>query len=311
MKKVFLTGGAGFIGSHLADFLLSQGIEVTVYDNLATGRRQDVPKGCEFVEGDLLAPETLRKFLPGHDVVWHLAANTIMQGATTDFDLLNNVVGTYNVLEAMRSCNVKQLLFSSTAAAYGDEGAKKLSETHGPMKPISLYAATKLGAEALVSAYSHLFGIEAWIFRFANVVGGGMGHGVIYDFVQKLKKDPKHLEIWGDGKGLKPYFLVEDCIRGMMTAYRSRPAGSYPSCDIYNLGCDTYTSVDAVAAIVMNEMDLKSVEVTYTGGRRGFPGDVPIVNYDATKMNLIGWWVRTSSDKAVRAAAYRIIRGLR
>ena len=319
MKKVFLTGGAGFIGSHLVTELLAKNIEVTVFDNLSTGKLADIEQhrsnpGCNFIRGDVKDRSALEKGMAGHDVVWHLAANTMIPAGISDhgLDLYENIIGTWNVLEAMLASGVKQILFASTAAAYGDEPETLLTEKHGPMRPISLYGASKLGAEAFISAYSHLFGIEAWSFRFGNVVGGGMGHGVIFDLIQKLKRNPQMLEIWGDGQGHKPYFLVEDCIRGMLCAYHERfESGVNKHCDVYNLGTPTTTTVDEVARIVIEEMRLENVTLVHTGGRHGFPGDVPDVNYRAEKMESMGWTPSHTSDEAVRIAARRIISGFR
>lgn len=313
MKNVFLTGGAGFIGTHLIPILLDQGIGVTVFDDFSTGSYQAIAnyvgkKGFRFYQGDLCHYNGVLKAMSplewDHDVVWHLGANTLIPAGSSDLniDLQSNVIGTKNVLDCMRALGIKKILFASTAATYGDEPGVVLSEEHGPMKPISLYGASKLAAEAFLSAYVALFGLEAWVFRFSNVIGGGMGHGVIYDLVQKLRKTPKRLDVWGDGKGMKPYFLVEDCIRGMMTAYRNKP-------DLYNLGCSNATAVSKVAEIVVEEMGAKEVEIVYAGGRCGFPGDVPCVFYDTTKIEGIGWKTSMTSDEAVRNAAKRIISG--
>ncbi len=315
MKRVFLTGGAGFIGTHLIPVLLDRGVEVTTYDNLSTGRYDDVRQylnrpGFQFVNGDLVDATNLKKHMRGHDVVWHLGANTLIPpgGDNRRLDLHNNTLATVILLETMVELGIKELLFASTAAVYGDEQGIAFSEGYGPLHPISLYGASKLACEAFISAYSHLSGIYATIFRFSNVVGGGMGHGVIFDLIQKLKKNPKILHIWGDGKGQKPYFLVEDCIRGMLAAY-NLPPDARPLCETYNLGCNTFTRVDRVAEIVIEEMGLKDVELVHEGGRHGFPGDVPFVAYDPSKMDSFGWRVSCTSDEAVRRAARRIIDG--
>lgn len=315
MKKVFLTGGAGFIGSHLIPILLEKRICVTAYDNLSTGRHSDIQPFLadaifDFARGDITDAGWLKECMKGHDVVWHLGANTLIPPGGTDrrLDFHNNTLGTLILLEAMKDLGIKELLFSSTAAVYGDEPGIAFEEGFGPLRPISLYGASKLACESFICAYSHLFGIYASIFRFSNVVGGGMGHGVIYDLIQKLKQNPKRLELWGDGLGCKPYFLVEDCIRGMLTAHGLAPVVR-KSCDIFNLGCDTYTQVDRVAYIVIEEMGLKDVELVHQGGRHGFPGDVPFVTYDPSRMNAHGWRASCDSDEAVRQAARRILDG--
>lgn len=315
MKKVFLSGSCGFIGSHLIPVLLARGIEVVGYDNLSTGRYEDIRPYLDnplftFAKGDCIDATNMKKFMRGCDVVWHLGANTLIPpgGANPRLDLHNNTLATVIVLETMHELGIKELLFASTAAVYGDEQGIAFSEGYGPLHPISLYGASKLACEAYISAYSHLFQIYATIFRFSNVVGGGMGHGITFDLIQKLRKNPNRLPIWGDGKGQKPYFLVEDCIRGMLAAYNI-PPDTRPLCDTYNLGTNTTTRVDRVAEIVCEEMGLKDVEFVHEGGRHGFPGDVPCVRYDASKMDSFGWRVSCISDEAVRQAARRLIAG--
>ncbi len=316
MNRVLITGGAGHIGQNLVKRLLADGVAVTVFDNLSSGRRKDMDPflgspGFRFIFGDVRELPALIRSMPGHDVVFHLAANGDIPRGRTDpaCDFENNTVGTRNVLEAMRATGVPKILFSSTAAAYGDGSANRvpLVETYGPLLPISLYAASKIAGETMISAYCHLFGIEAWIFRFANVVGGGMNHGVCYDLITKLRANPNELEVWGDGKGEKPYFLVDDCIRGMLVAYY---AERFRNCDIYNLGTNTFATVEQVAQTVIEEMGLKDVKIKYTGGARGFPGDVPIVRYSAERMNAYGWEASHTSVEAVRIAVRKLIAGV-
>lgn len=308
--KFFVTGGAGFIGSHLVDRLIDEGNTVTVYDNFVSGKKQDVrhhldKPGFSLVEADLLEAETLREAMQGHDVVWHLGANTDIPGGNkvTDLDLNNCTVATRNVLEAMRANGIVRLLFASSACVYGDAPPQSLSEAFGPLHPINLYGAGKLACEGLISAYCHLFGLQAWMFRFANVVGARMGHGVIFDFIHKLKKNPKELEILGDGNQEKPFFLVEDCIGGMLHAFRN----SDSEYDVFNLGCDSYTTVKRIAEIVVDEMGLRDVTFKYTGGRRGWRGDVPVVRFNVDKMKKLGWSATHGSDEAVRIAAQRLL----
>jgi len=311
MQKYFVTGGAGFIGSHLVGRLLQGGNKVTVYDNLSLSTGENIKKyqdnpDFNFIKADLLDFETLKKSIEGYDVIWHLGANTNIPlgNQETDRDLQNCTVATRNILEAMKQTGLKKVLFTSSATVYGDVPSISLSETYGPLLPISLYGAGKLAGEGLMSAYSHLFGIQAFIFRFANVVGGGMNHGVIFDFIQKLKKDPKDLEILGDGKQEKPFFLVEDCIEGMLCALNNQKE----QYNIHNLGCDTFTPVTRVAEIVMEEMGLKDVKVHCKGGQRGWPGDVPVTRFNIDKIKKLGWQPRYDSDGAVRVAAQRILK---
>lgn len=308
--RCFVTGGAGFIGSHLVERLLAEGNTVTVYDNLSTGKTERIEgllgkDAFTFIEADLLDNATLKDAMSGHDFVWHLGANTDIPGGRQDveLDIKNCTLATHNVLEAMRTHGISRLIFSSTSALYGDPPVFPAPESAGPLLPISLYGAAKLACEGLVSAYCHLFGVQAWMFRFANVVGARMDHGVIFDFIQKLKRNSSELEIWGDGQQQKPFFLVEDCIEGMFCAYRN----SDDWCDVFNLGATTATRIDNLAQIVIEEMGLTDVDIKYTGGRRGFPGDVPELLLDVTKMKRLGWRASHTSDEAVRIAARRLL----
>ena len=308
--KFFVTGGAGFIGSHLVDRLVGEGNIVTVYDNLVSGRVDDIKQhfgkdNFTFIQADLLDYDTLKEAMKGHEIIWHLGANTDIPtgNKVTDLDLKNCTIATRNVLEAMVQHGINRMLFSSTAAAYGDKPGVVYSETFGPLLPISLYGAGKLACEGLVSAYCHLFGIKAWMFRFANVIGGRMGHGVIYDFIQKLKKNPGELEIYGGGKQERPYFLVEDCIDGMFCALNN----SDSQCDIFNLGCDFHITVDEVAQIVTEEMGLKNVKFKHSSAGRGWPGDVMAVHFDISKIKKLGWSPTHTPAEAVRLAARRLL----
>jgi UDP-glucose 4-epimerase len=308
--KHLVSGGAGFIGSHLVDRLMAEGNQVTVYDNLASGRKEWIEhhigkEKFHFLQANLLDFNTLKDAMEGQEIIWHLGANTDIPGGNkiTDLDLQNCTIATYSVLEAMRQNGIDKLLFASSACVYGDAPPIPLAETYGPLLPINLYGAGKLACEGLISSYCHLFGIKAWMFRFGNVVGSRMGHGVIFDFIQKLRKNPKELEILGDGNQEKPFFLVEDCIDGMLHAFHNSNTG----CDVYNLGCNSFTNVTRIAQIVVEEMGLKDVRFKYTGGRRGWPGDAPIVHFDVNKMAKLGWRAGHTSDEAVREAARRLL----
>ena len=310
MSKYFLTGGSGFIGSHIVERLLKDGHSVTVYDNLITGNRKLIEHhigkpNFKFIEADILDVEALNNSMPGHDIVWHLAANTdIVKGNNnTDFDLKNCTIGTYNVLECMRKAGIKNLMFASSATVYGDMPPKPLAETDGPLLTISLYGAGKLAGEGLISAYCHLFDMRACIYRFGNVVGGNMGHGVILAFINKLKSNPKELKILGDGKQEKNFFMVEDCIDGMLTVYDKMEK----DCDVFNLGTDTYSTVTGVADIVCDEMGLTDVKYNYSGGSRGWKGDAPYVHFNIEKVKQLGWAPKHTSDEAVRIAAKRLM----
>lgn len=310
MTKYFITGGAGFIGSHLCEKLIADGNQVTVYDNLVSGSRENIKhligeKGFRFIQNDLLDAAQLVEAMNGNDIVWHLGANTDIPtgNKVTDLDLKNCTIATRNVLEAIRINNIDKILFSSSACVYGDAPPVALSETFGPLLPINLYGAGKLACEGLMSAYSHLFGIKVCTFRFANVVGARMGHGVIFDFIKKLRNNPKELEILGDGKQEKPFFLVEDCISGMICVFKN----SRIQYDVFNLGTETFTTVTRIGEIVSEEMGLTNVKFKYTGGRRGWPGDAPVIHFNIDKAKKLGWQASYSSDEAVRIAARRLL----
>ncbi len=310
-KRYFVTGGAGFIGSHLVDRLLADGNQVTAYDKLALGRNEWLDRVSQnerfsLVQADMLDLDTLTGAMAGHDLVCHLGANTDIPGGAADpqLDLKNCTVATNNVLEAMAANGIHKLLFASSAAVYGETPVRPTPEDVGPLLPISPYGAAKLACEGLISAYCHLHDIQAWMFRFANVVGGRMGHGVIFDFVRKLQRDPHVLEILGDGEQKKNFFLVEDCVEGMLFAFRH--ANGKP-CDLFNLGSDSSLKVTEVARIAVEEMGLRDVEFRYTGGQRGWPGDVPAYFHDVTKMRKLGWTAKYPSVEAVRIAARRLL----
>ena len=309
-SKYFITGGAGFIGSHLVDRLINENKQVTVYDNLSTGKKENIEQHLgkayfNFVQADLLDADTLNEAMKGHEVVWHLGANADIPkgGVITDLDLKNGPLATRNVLEAMRHNAVDKILFSSTSCIYGDVPLIPLAETFGPLLPISLYGAAKLACEGLLSAYSHLFDIKAWIFRFGNVLGFRMGHGVIYDFIHKLRKNPKEMEILGDGNQEKNFSLIEDCLDAMVFAFQH----SDKQCDVLNIGCESTANVKDIARIVVEEMGLKDVKFSYTGGNRGWPGDAPYVQFDVGKMTRLGWKAKYTSEDAVRIATRRLI----
>ncbi len=309
--RCFVTGAAGFIGSHLVEHLLAAGNSVTGYDNLSSGRVEwlsdvrDAP--CfRFVRADLLDAATLRRAMEGHDAVFHLGGNTDIPIGTSDpsIDLKNCTIATFNVLEAMRATGVRTILFASSSTVYGEPAVRPTPESYGPLLPESHYGAAKLACEGLISAFCALHGLQGWLYRFGNVLGARMGHGVLVDFIRKLESDPVELEILGDGKQEKNYFLVEDCIDGMLYAYRhSRDR----ACDVFNLGCESNVIVDQIAQIVIEEMSLKDVQLRYTGGDRGWPGDVPKVIYDLSKMKRLGWEPRHNSADAVRAAVRRLL----
>lgn len=315
VKKVFVTGGAGFIGSHVVDLLVSQGSQVCVYDNLSNGRREYVQahfgkSNFTFIEADILDVKRLQDAVKGYDLVWHLAANTDIIGGAANprRDLNDCVAGTFNVIEAMRLAGVKLLLFSSTGAVYGELCRNEaVTEQAGPLLPVSTYAAGKIGSEAFISSFCHLYGLRAWIFRFGNVIGARMTHGVIHDFIHKLKANPAELLIRGDGRQEKNYFLVEECIDGMGWSFRNIPMTDDKPCDIFNLGTTTISKVTDIADIVKTEMGLSRTRITIEGTKRAWPGDQPRVHITVERMRKLGWEARHTSDQAVRIAAQRML----
>ena len=309
--EYFVTGGAGFIGSHLVDRLIDEGNQVTLYDNLSSGNEEFIKQHIgkdkfKFIEADLLDLEKVKEAIAGHDVVFHLAANPEARLAieNTELDLKQETIATYNVLEAMRVNGIKKIIFSSSGCIYGETPVIPLPEDYGPVLPISLYGAGKLASEGLISAFCHTFDMQAWIFRFANIVGGRATHGVIFDFINKLKRNSRELEILGDGKQCKPYLHVKDCVDGIIYGFRN----SHDKVNVFNLGCSTATDVTTIARMLVDEMGLKAVKFKYTGGDRGWPGDVPQVRFNVDKINSLSWKAKYTSDEAVRKAIKDILR---
>jgi UDP-glucose 4-epimerase len=308
--RYFVTGGAGFIGSHLVDDLMKRG-EVTVYDNLSSGKKKfiqhhlDKP-GFAFVQADLLDLTRLKREITGHDIVFHLAANpdARLGIADTALDLNQETIATYNVLQAMWESGIKKIVFSSSGTIYGETPVIPLPEDYGPVLPISLYGAGKLASEALITAFCHTFDMQCWIYRFANIVGNRGTHGVIFDFIHKLKRNPEELEILGDGNQEKPYLSVEDCVEGMLFGYQH----SSERVNYFNLGCESTTRVSSIAKMVKEEMGLENARLDYTGGERGWPGDVPQVRFNVDKIRKLGWSPRYDSDQAVRRAVKSMVR---
>jgi len=311
-RRWLVTGGAGFIGSHVVDLLVSAGQRVTVVDNLSLSTDRYIAGYArdgkiDFRRHDLTDLGATTQAMEGQDIVFHLGANTdIPSGFTRHrIDLDNDVVATWTVLEAMVKTGVKELLFSSTGAVYGESITGTFNEASGPLIPLSLYGAGKIASEAFISSYCNLFGIKAWMFRFGNVIGERTNHGVIYDFIAKLKKSPGVLEVLGTGKGEKNYFLVEECIHGMLYMRERLPDGPFPV--LVNLGTDSTTEVMRISEIIIEEMGLSNVKYEFTGTPRGWPGDQPVVLLDTTKIHKLGWYARRTSTEAVRAATRRLL----
>jgi UDP-glucose 4-epimerase len=239
--------------------------------------------------------------MDGIDIVFHLAANPdIRLGTTiTDTDLNQGTVATYNVLEAMRVCGVNKIAFSSSSVVYGEADVMPTPEDYGPLFPISLYGASKLGSEALITSWVGTFGLQAWLFRFANIVGARGTHGVIFDFIHKLRADPSRLEVLGNGRQAKSYMEVRDCAMAMIHLVTNTD----DAINYYNLGSDDTCSVSRIAEIVIEESGLSGVSIEYTGGDRGWAGDVPKAMLDPSRMRAAGFDTKYDSEGAVRHTA--------
>jgi len=307
--RYFVTGGAGFIGSFVVDRLAKKNM-VTVYDNLSTGKEEFIASHFgqpyfKFIKADLLDFHRLHEAMRDHESVWHIAANPDIRKGTesTRVDLEQNTLATYNALEAARRCDVKTFVFSSTSTVYGRAKVMPTPEDAGPCLPISLYGASKLACEGLVSAYAELYGIKSWIYRFANIIGHRSTHGIIYDMVEKLNKDRRTLEVLGDGKQRKSYLLVEECVDAMVFGFRHAKG----QVNYFNLGARDHVTVKRIIDIIVEEAKLKDTKVKYTGGESGWKGDVPRFLLDTRKMVRLGWRAKHTSEEAIREAARIVI----
>ncbi|HJJ98653.1 MAG TPA: NAD-dependent epimerase/dehydratase family protein [Methanocorpusculum sp.] len=298
-----VTGGAGFIGSHLVDRLLSRGDSVTVIDSMDAGRitnlKHNIGALTCFKHTNLL-DNGWQDLFAGADRIYHIAADPDVRGsARKSFEVYqNNVTATVRVLEAMKEHGVKEIVFTSTSAVYGEADVIPTPEDYAPMVPISIYGASKLACESMISAYAATYGMKAWVYRFANIIGSRSTHGVIYDFVQKLRKDPTHLEILGDGRQSKSYLAVETCVAAMVYA----PTVSDKAFSVFNIGSEDWVSVKRIAELIVEEMDLKNVSFTFTGGDRGWVGDVPTMRLSVEKLRATGWEPGITSEESVRRA---------
>jgi UDP-glucose 4-epimerase len=308
-QKVLVTGGAGFIGSHLVDNLIDRGFEVRVVDNLSSGNMKNLKlwpdnSRLEFVRGDLKDPDVTSRSVDGVEVVFHLAANPEVRVAEIDpsVHFRENLMTTFNVLEAMRKSNkAGAIVFFSSSTVYGEPDKIPTPEDYGPLVPISVYGASKLGCEALISSYCHTFGMRGLIFRLANIVGGRSRHGVIVDFVRKLQKNSMELEILGDGSQSKSYLYVSDLVEAVLVVLDSfLRNGEF---DVYNVGSQDRVDVEHIAEIVCDEMELKNVRFRFTGGvdgGRGWRGDVKKMLISTTKLLKHGWRPKFNSEESVR-----------
>ncbi|PZR76843.1 MAG: NAD-dependent dehydratase [Chthoniobacterales bacterium] len=314
-NDVFISGGAGFIGSHLLRFLLaSAGVKrIVIFDNFTSGHRSHIAEASndprvQIVEADLKELGAVTSAMAGCDTVFHLAANPDIAKAVTqpDIDFWEGTYLAQNVLEAMRVNKVRKILYTSGSGIYGENPGVAFREDYGPCIPISTYGASKLACEGLIAAYCHMFDLTGCAFRFANVVGPRQTHGVGYDFVRRLKEESSCLRILGDGTQSKSYIHVDDVLRAIFTVAEHCPERF----DVFNAATDDYITVKQIADIAVTECGLSagSVRYDYTGGDRGWKGDVPVVRFNVTKIKSLGWRAERNSAEAIRDAIRAMIK---
>jgi len=302
IHRAFITGGAGFIGSHIVDKLAQDGVDVTIYDNFSTGQEEFIshhaanPK-VRVVRADVLDGQRLKREMANCDFVFHLQANADVRGGIqlTRVDLEQNTIATWKVLEAMRINEIRRIAFASSATVYGEPDVFPTPESYAPLQT-SLYGASKLAGEAMLQAYSEYFGITCYIFRFVSWIGERYTHGVIFDFIKKLRANAQLLEILGDGKQRKSYLDVIDGVNGIFYAVQHAKERK----NLFNLGHDEFMNVLDLADIIIEELGLTDVRYCTTGGERGWLGDSPFVHLDTTKLKALGWQPQVSIEQGIR-----------
>lgn len=299
--RTLVTGSAGFIGSNLTDRLLQEGNFVRGFDNLSTGRIEFLEKALrseafEFCKGDLLDAEQLRTVVAGVDIVFHLAANADVRNGPEHprKDLEQNTTGTANVLEAMRDCGVKRIVFSSTGSVYGESDVIPTPEDAPFPVQTSLYGASKLAAEAMIAAYCEAFGMQSWIFRFVSILGERYTHGHVFDFYKQLIKHPESLSVLGNGRQRKSYLYVQDCLDAVLLALTK----AEDKVNIFNLGTDEFCAVDDSIQWISACLNVNPERI-YSGGERGWIGDNPFIFLDCSRIRSLGWLPRFSIQAAV------------
>ena len=312
--KSLIVGGAGFIGSHLAIKLLKEEEhEIVIYDNFSSGTEHHLEsirgnKRLKVVKGDVKDLPELTKTSAGIDVIYHFASNPDISKAVTqpDIDFWEGTYLTNNVTEAARKSGVKRLIYASGSGVYGDTGEQVVDENYSPLRPISTYGASKLAGEALLCSYCEMFDMRASAFRFANVVGPRQTHGVGYDFIRKLRENPKELFILGDGSQSKSYIYVDDVLSALETLVRS----DLPGFKVYNVATADAIAVQQIADIVCKKMKLENVSYLYGGGNRGWKGDVPIIRLSSEAIRKLGWHPQKNSFEAIEGSVEAMLLNL-
>jgi UDP-glucose 4-epimerase len=313
--RILVTGGAGFIGSRLVDRLVGEGFRVRVVDNLSSGRVENLRRhidsnAVELVVGDLKDPQVALRSVEDVDVVFHFAANPEVRVGSIDpgVHFNENIVATFNLLEAMRRKNVKEIVFASSSSVYGEPDSIPVGED-APLRPVSVYGASKASCESLIHAYTRLYGLRAVVLRYANIVGPRMRHGVIWDFIVKLRGNPGELEVLGDGSQVRSYMHVSDAVEATITAW-NRGGGGY---QVYNIASEDWIAVDEVADIVVEAMGLKDVRKKYKPVLHGvgWPGDVKRIALKIDKLKSVGFKPRMSSREAVRTTVEELLEELK
>lgn len=299
--KTFVTGGAGFIGSNLVDRLLAIGHSVVVFDNLSTGQVRFLERAlqssaCHLVEGDLLDPEQLTAAMRDCEFVFHLAANADVRFGLDHprRDLDQNTIATWNVLEAMRANGVKRIAFSSTGSIYGEAEVFPTPENAPFPIQTSLYGASKLAAEGLISAYCEGFGIAGYIFRFVSILGERYTHGHVVDFYRQLRDRPDVLKVLGNGRQRKSYLYVQDCLDAMLLVIEKAKG----KVNVFNLGTDEYCQVNDSIGWISSHLKIQP-ELQYSGGERGWVGDSPFIFLDCREVRALGWRPKLSIREGV------------
>jgi len=312
-NSAMITGAAGFIGSHMTDKLLELGVNVTAVDNFSTGKIENLnnckkDKLFHLINEDLKNSDNLSSLLENIDTMFHLAAYPEVRTGfeNPEISFRENIENTYKLLETIRKSNVESIIFSSSSVVYGEPDIIPTNENFGPLLPISPYGGSKLACEGLISSYCHNYGIKGTIIRFANVIGNRSNHGVIWDFIHKLKKDSNKLEVLGDGTQMKSYIHITDCIEGILNSYNF----TNKKVDVFNIGNNDQLDVMSIAKIVSEEMKLNNTQIVTSGGTsdgRGWIGDVKKMQLDISKLKNLGWEPKLSSKHAVQKSVKELL----